>query len=616
MTNHDLDVTTPQFGSSLNQAFTLKLDRGNFTLWKKMVSTIIRGHRLDGYITGAFPCPPEEVLVKVSAAEAGKQVVMKYVYNPEYGQWVVNDNLLMGWLYGSMTEAVGTEVMNCNTSASLWRALEVLYGAHSKAKVDDTRTLIQTTRKGELSMVDYLHKMKAWADVLALAGSPYSDNLLTASILSGLDAEYMSIIVAIESQAAITWQELQDKLLSYDSKLERINSLNGVTKALHNMVMPTANYAAKPSNQQEGQNRGGRHRGRGAFRGNRTRGRGRFNNFSNPRPTCQVCGRTGHTAAYCYNRFDESYMGQIPGSNSSNPNNNNNNHSALVATPDVTDCDSWIFDSGASDHVTGNVGNLAHKTPYGGKKHLVVGNGNSLHIAHIGDNNFISHYKDHVLLKNILHVPDITKNLLSISKLTTNNNVFVEFYADVCYVKDKLTRTVIMQGMLKDGLYQLQHTSHSSKSKFSDSINKLKSNPFGGYAAASSSSSSSRIRVNKSDVWHRRLGHPSSKIVSQILCSINEKSISSEPQHFCEACQFGKSHSLPFKNSESRATHVLDLIHTDVWGPSPIQSTNKSKFYIHFVDDHSQFAWIYPLKQKSEAFSTFIQFKKISKKQV
>jgi hypothetical protein len=99
--------------------------------------------------------------------------------------------------------------------------------AHSKAKVDDTRTLIQTTRKGDLIMAEYLRKMKGWPDVLAIAGSPYSENLLTANILDGLDTEYMPIVVLIESLSTTNWQQLQDMLLSYESKLDRINTING-----------------------------------------------------------------------------------------------------------------------------------------------------------------------------------------------------------------------------------------------------------------------------------------------------------------------------------------------------------------------------------------------------
>ncbi|XP_062104513.1 uncharacterized protein LOC133815719 [Humulus lupulus] len=177
----------PQHFSTLNQPFSVKLDRYNYTLWKTMVSTIVRGHRLEGYLTGA--------------------------------------KLLMGWLYSSMTEAIATEVMGLATAAGLWQALENLYGAYSRARMDDLRTYIQTTRKGNLSMTEYLRQKKNWADTLALAGDPYPEAHLVANVLSGLDAEYISIVVQIEARSKTTWQELQDILLSFDSKIERLQTL-------------------------------------------------------------------------------------------------------------------------------------------------------------------------------------------------------------------------------------------------------------------------------------------------------------------------------------------------------------------------------------------------------
>ena len=38
----------------------------------------------------------------------------------------------------------------------------------------------------------------------------------------------------------------------------------------------------------------------------------------------------------------------------------------------------------------------------------------------------------------------ITKNLLSISKFTKDNNIVAEFYDDCCLVKDKNTRKILM----------------------------------------------------------------------------------------------------------------------------------------------------------------------------
>ncbi|KAF4370977.1 hypothetical protein F8388_002870 [Cannabis sativa] len=49
------------FGNTLTQPFSIKLDRNNYTLWRNLVSTIIRGHRLEGYVNGTKPCPTEFV---------------------------------------------------------------------------------------------------------------------------------------------------------------------------------------------------------------------------------------------------------------------------------------------------------------------------------------------------------------------------------------------------------------------------------------------------------------------------------------------------------------------------------------------------------------------------
>ena len=38
------------------------------------------------------------------------------------------------------------------------------------------------------------------------------------------------------------------------------------------------------------------------------------------------------------------------------------------------------------------------------------------------------HIKMPLKLKNVLHVPHIQRNLLSVAKLTTNNDVFVKFF--------------------------------------------------------------------------------------------------------------------------------------------------------------------------------------------
>ena len=61
-------------------------------------------------------------------------------------------------------------------------------------------------------------------------------------------------------------------------------------------------------------------------------------------------------------------------------------------------------------------------TKYLGNKKLTIDNGQGLAIKHIG-HFFLSTSDKTILLKNILHVPSIIKNLLSISKIVCNNDV-------------------------------------------------------------------------------------------------------------------------------------------------------------------------------------------------
>ena len=102
--------------------------------------------------------------------------------------------------------------------------------------------------------------------------------------------------------------------------------------------------------------------------------------------------------------------------------------------------------SGASNHVTIDAHNLTTKTNYKGKDKFVVGNGSKLLISHIGSSVIASHNLQKPLyLNNILHVPSITKNLLSISQFTHDNNVIIEFYSNCCLVKDKNSKAILIR---------------------------------------------------------------------------------------------------------------------------------------------------------------------------
>ena len=61
--------------------------------------------------------------------------------------------------------------------------------------------------------------------------------------------------------------------------------------------------------------------------------------------------------------------------------------------------------------------------------------------------------------------------------------------------------------------------------------------------------------------------------------------------------------------TESKAMKPFDLVHSNLWGPSPVQSITGAHYFLLFIDDDSSFKWFYLLKRKDETFSYFLKFK-------
>ena len=68
-------------------------------------------------------------------------------------------------------------------------------------------------------------------------------------------------------------------------------------------------------------------------------------------------------------------------------------------------------------------------------------------------------------------------------------------------------------------------------------------------------------------------------------------------------------HNLPFPKSHFTASVPFELIHSDLWGPAPLNSINGFKYYVLFIDHFTRFTWLYLLKSKSEVFAKFVRFK-------
>jgi hypothetical protein len=121
--------------------------------------------------------------------------------------------------------------------------------------------------------------------------------------------------------------------------------------------------------------------------------------------------------------------------------------SAVVASTSYAIDTDWYNDTGATDDITSDLDCLTVRECYNGGEQVQVGNDAGLHILHIGHSSI--EYNDRPLaLRDVLHVPNITKNLLSIHKFTRDNDVFLNFIHGFFLVKERNTRSKLLEGRL------------------------------------------------------------------------------------------------------------------------------------------------------------------------
>lgn len=78
----------------------------------------------------------------------------------------------------------------------------------------------------------------------------------------------------------------------------------------------------------------------------------------------------------------------------------------------------------------------------------------------------------------------------------------------------------------------------------------------------------------------------------------------------CEACILSKKHRLSFNFANSkRAREPLELVQIDLVCPMNVTSIGESTHLMTFIDDFGHRTWVYLLKNKSEFFHKFLQFK-------
>ena len=196
----------------------MKLERKNYTIWRYQVLPVARAHRLDQILTRKLPKP---LRFSQSTSDDSSQPTS----NLDYDQWIILDQFLLSWILASIFEAMYGHVIHCQTSAEVWSVLEIFFVLDSKKRTLQLRFMLQSLKKGALSISDYVLKMRNIANMLSTLGKPIPDEDLILYILGRLGPEFGKIVVNITSRSeTISLQEIHYFLQSHEVHLEQLST--------------------------------------------------------------------------------------------------------------------------------------------------------------------------------------------------------------------------------------------------------------------------------------------------------------------------------------------------------------------------------------------------------
>jgi len=190
----------------------------------------------------------------------------------------------------------------------------------------------------------------------------------------------------------------------------------------------------------------------------------------------------------------------------------------------------------------------------------------------------------------VLHVPALQNNLLAVLYLTKHKGVEVTISSSSMCFRNKNNDTLFTATINKNGI---------------------------GYLDGVTVDNCEHVYLTSTlpldlSLWHKRLGHHNyddiKAMVKKNLVVGLKLDSEVKPDPICEPCLAGKMHANPFPSSNTRATELLELIHSDTHDVG-VMSSSGYKYWVSFIDDFSRFKVLIPMKHKSDTLSAFKQFK-------
>ncbi|KAL4284436.1 hypothetical protein GQ457_16G023500 [Hibiscus cannabinus] len=158
------------------------LDDHNCLLWHQQVFLTIKTHRLLRFIDSNVQSPPERN-VKDSQS----------VISPDFEAFEEQDGALASWLLSTVSDNVLPYLIGLNSASEIWNTLHRVFSGKTTSRLMYFRRLLHSQKKVDLSMKEFLMKVKSVCDNLANCG----EVIVIPIFVRGLIGAYYHIIMII-----------------------------------------------------------------------------------------------------------------------------------------------------------------------------------------------------------------------------------------------------------------------------------------------------------------------------------------------------------------------------------------------------------------------------------
>ena len=192
-----------------------------------------------------------------------------------------------------------------------------------------------------------------------------------------------------------------------------------------------------------------------------------------------------------------------------------------------------------------------------------------------------------ILLKDVLYAPDMRLTIISISRVAAARYSAL-FQANFCQIFDSKQSRIGQIHVTPNGLYYVDHEESVSAAGTKEKVSLME--------------------------LHQRLGHIAPDAVRKLVREGRVEGIELEVEEgemgTCESCEYAKTtrKNIKRERQEPKADHFGDEIHSDVWGPSQVETINHRRHYVSFTDDNTCYTRISLLNSKDETFKAYKNF--------